>query len=47
MMLLRGYMNPSRLVNVKDNPQVSLMHAEYYAGIGNYEFGSLGHPHFK
>jgi len=39
-----GYWNPAGLVNVKDNPQVSLMHAEYYAGIGKYDFGSLAIP---
>lgn len=36
-----GYWNPAGLVNVKDNPQVNLMHAEYFAGIGKYDFGSL------
>src|SRR6187402_3296839 len=39
-----GYWNPAGLVNIKDNPQVSLMHAEYYAGIGKYDFGSLAIP---
>ena len=39
-----GYWNPAGLVNVKDNPQISLMHAEYYAGIGKYDFGSLAIP---
>jgi hypothetical protein len=36
-----GYWNPAGLVNVKDNPQVNLMHAEYFAGIGKYDFGSV------
>jgi hypothetical protein len=36
-----GYWNPAGLVNVKDDPQVNLMHAEYFAGIGKYDFGSL------
>lgn len=39
-----GYWNPAGLVNVKDNPQLNLMHAEYYAGIGKYDFGSLAIP---
>jgi hypothetical protein len=36
-----GYWNPAGLVNVKDNPQVNLMHAEYFAGIGKYDYASL------
>jgi len=36
-----GYWNPAGLVNVKDNPQLNLMHAEYFAGIGKYDYGSL------
>ena len=39
-----GYWNPAGLVNVKDYPQVNLMHAEYFAGIGKYDFGSLVVP---
>ena len=39
-----GYWNPAALVNVKDNPQVSLMHAEYFAGIGKYDFGAVAIP---
>lgn len=39
-----GYWNPAGLVNVKDNPQLNLMHAEYYAGIGKYDYGSLAIP---
>jgi hypothetical protein len=39
-----GYWNPAGLVNVKDLPQVSLMHAEYYAGIGKYDYGSIAIP---
>ncbi|HEY1202113.1 MAG TPA: hypothetical protein VGE79_14070, partial [Niastella sp.] len=39
-----GYWNPAGLVNVKDNPQVNLMHAEYFAGIGKYDYGSLAIP---
>jgi hypothetical protein len=39
-----GYWNPAGLVYVKDNPQLSLMHAEYFAGIGKYDFANLVLP---
>lgn len=39
-----GYWNPAGLVNVKDHPQVNLMHAEYFAGIGKYDFASVALP---
>jgi hypothetical protein len=39
-----GYWNPAGLVNVKGNPQINLMHAEYFAGIGKYDYGSLAIP---
>ena len=39
-----GYWNPAGLVNVKENPQLNLMHAEYFAGIGKYDFASLAVP---
>jgi hypothetical protein len=39
-----GYWNPAGLVNVKDQPQVNLMHAEYFAGIGKYDYGSVAIP---
>lgn len=39
-----GYWNPAGLVNVKDNPQLSLMHAEYFAGIGKYDYASMAIP---
>jgi hypothetical protein len=39
-----GYWNPAGLMNVKDNPQLSLMHAEYFAGIGKYDYGTLVFP---
>ncbi|MET0465190.1 MAG: PorV/PorQ family protein [Chitinophagaceae bacterium] len=39
-----GYWNPAGLVGVKDNPQVNLMHAEYFAGIGKYDFASVAFP---
>jgi hypothetical protein len=39
-----GYWNPAGLVNVKDHPQLNLMHAEYFAGIGKYDYASLALP---
>lgn len=39
-----GYWNPAALVNVKDYPQLNLMHAEYFAGIGKYDYASLVLP---
>lgn len=38
------YWNPAGLVNVKNTPQLSIMHADYFAGIGKYDFGSLALP---
>ncbi len=39
-----GYWNPAGLVGIKDNPQLNLMHAEYFAGIGKYDFASIAFP---
>lgn len=39
-----GYWNPSRLTAVKENPSLSLMHAEYFAGIGKYDFAAIAIP---
>ena len=39
-----GYWNPAALANIRDNPQLNLMHAEYYAGVGKYDFGNLVLP---
>ena len=39
-----GYWNPAGLVGVKDHPQLNLMHAEYFAGIGKYDFASIAFP---
>jgi hypothetical protein len=39
-----GYWNPAGLVNVNQLPEINLMHAEYFAGIGKYDFGSLAVP---
>jgi hypothetical protein len=39
-----GYWNPAGLVGVKDNAQVNFMHAEYFAGIGKYDFAGIAFP---
>lgn len=39
-----GYWNPAGLVGVKDYTQLNLMHAEYFAGIGKYDFASIAFP---
>ena len=39
-----GYWNPAGLVGVKENTQVNLMHAEYFAGIGKYDYASIAFP---
>lgn len=39
-----GYYNPAGLTGVKDNPDVSLMHAEYFAGIGKYDYAAGAFP---
>ena len=39
-----GYWNPAGLTAVKNDPTLSLMHAEYFAGIGKYDFGALAIP---
>ncbi|MEO7394566.1 MAG: hypothetical protein ABIU11_06450, partial [Chitinophagaceae bacterium] len=39
-----GYWNPAGLVGVKDFPQVNIMHAEYFAGIGKYDYASVAFP---
>lgn len=33
-----GYWNPAGLVYVYEHPAISLMHAEYFAGIGKYDY---------
>ncbi len=33
-----GYWNPAGLVYVYEHPSVSLMHAEYFSGIGKYDY---------
>jgi hypothetical protein len=39
-----GYWNPAGLIHVKDGLQISAMHAEYFAGIGKYDFGAVALP---
>jgi len=39
-----GYWNPAGLVGVKNNPNVNVMHAEYFAGIGKYDFANIALP---
>src|SRR4051812_28870828 len=39
-----GYWNPAGLVGVKDIPSLHVMHAEYFAGIGKYDYASLAVP---
>ena len=39
-----GYWNPAGLTGVKDHPNVNLMHAEYFAGIGKYDYASIAFP---
>jgi hypothetical protein len=39
-----GYWNPAALVAIKDHPTLNIMHAEYFAGIGKYDYASLAIP---
>jgi hypothetical protein len=39
-----GYWNPAGLVHIKDVPQLNVMHAEYFAGIGKYDFAGIAFP---
>jgi hypothetical protein len=39
-----GYWNPAGLVGVTDFPQINLMHAEYFAGIGKYDYVGIALP---
>lgn len=36
-----GYWNPAGLLSMNSDRQVSLMHAEYFAGIAKYDYGSI------
>lgn len=39
-----GYWNPAGLTGVKEYPSLNLMHAEYFAGIGKYDYASIALP---
>ena len=39
-----GYWNPAGLVYVYEHPAISLMHAEYFAGIGKYDYLNAAVP---
>jgi hypothetical protein len=39
-----GYWNPAGLTGVKDYANANLMHAEYFAGIGKYDYINLAIP---
>ncbi|MEO6489670.1 MAG: PorV/PorQ family protein [Ferruginibacter sp.] len=39
-----GYWNPAGLTGVKDHPNAGIMHAEYFAGIAKYDYGSIAIP---
>ena len=39
-----GYWNPAGLAGVKDVPNVNVMHAEYFSGIGKYDYASIALP---
>ncbi|MEI2748271.1 MAG: PorV/PorQ family protein [Ferruginibacter sp.] len=39
-----GYWNPAGLTGVKDNPNLVLMHADYFAGIAKYDYAALALP---
>ncbi|MDL2309043.1 PorV/PorQ family protein [Bacteroidales bacterium OttesenSCG-928-C03] len=38
-----AYWNPAGLSRMKKNYQLSLMHAEYFAGIAKYDYGAIGY----
>jgi len=39
-----GYWNPASLVHVNEGTQLNLMHSEYFAGIGKYDYASVAIP---
>ena len=39
-----GYWNPAGLTGVKDNPNVGIMHADYFAGIAKYDYVAAAIP---
>jgi hypothetical protein len=39
-----GYWNPAGLAEVKDAPNVNIMHAEYFSQIGKFDYASIALP---
>ncbi|MFT4752612.1 MAG: hypothetical protein ACI9GM_001156 [Salibacteraceae bacterium] len=39
-----GYWNPANLTEIEDKFQVGMMHASYFAGISNYDYGAVAIP---
>lgn len=39
-----GYWNPAGLMNIQNDAEVGLMHAEYFAGIFKYDYGAVAIP---
>jgi len=39
-----SYWNPAGLTKIKSDRQLSLMHAEYFAGIAKYDYGAIAMP---
>lgn len=39
-----GYWNPSNLATIEDKAQIGIMHASYFAGISNYDYGAVAIP---
>jgi len=38
-----GYWNPSALVGISSDYDISIMHSEYFAGLAKYDYGALAH----
>lgn len=39
-----GYWNPAALAKANESTQINLMHSEYFAGIGKYDFANVSIP---
>jgi len=39
-----GYWNPANLVDIKADLELAAMHAEYFAGIAQYDYGAIAKP---
>lgn len=39
-----GYWNPANLVDIKADLELAAMHAEYFAGIAQYDYGAVAKP---